>query len=445
MMDQFLTKLKDKFRNSDDLFLQEEEILDVPVLLIGFKTLIDFTKTKMILQKYIDNAITSKKTIGELLNEIGEVTEKDVERAVSSIMTGKLLIVIKNHKKFVAMEPVPKMLNRAIEPPTNENVLQGPLASFNEDIETNIGLIRKQINSSNIRAESFSLGPEQKTKLSMLYFDGQVDKKLVEEIRASIEKNQAREINNLQDLAKVLGFSGWSIVSRLTTTELPSETVPFLRRGRVALFIDRYPFALILPCFLWDMFVLENDRNYPIPLMASIRMVRIIGILVTLILPALYVALVAVNPEVLRIELALSIAQSREAIPYPALIEILLMLVVLELIIEATVRLPSTIGPTITMVGGIILGQAVVEAKLVSTLLIIILAATTVANSTLVGIQNSLAVRFFKYVMVILASIYGVLGILGGIVLISAYLASIETFGISYLHMNYEKEGTKYG
>ncbi|WLD92948.1 spore germination protein [Alkalihalobacillus sp. AL-G] len=444
-MDQFLTELKDKFRNSDDLFFQEEEILDVSVLLIGFKTLIDFPKTKTTLQKYIDTAILSKKTISELLNELGQVKEKDMEEAVSSIMTGKLLIVVKNHRKFVVIEPVAKMLNRSIEQPSNENVLRGPLSSFNEDIETNIGLIRKQINSSNIQAESFSIGPEQKTKLSMLYFDGQADKKLVEKIKSMIEKNQDQEINNLQNLTKVLGFSGWSVISKIHTTELPSEAVPYLRKGRVALFLDRFPFVIILPCFFWDMFALENDRNFPIPLMASIRMIRVIGILVTLLIPALYVALVAVNPEVLRIELALTIAQSREAIPYPALVEILMMLIILELIMEASVRLPSTIGPTITMVGGIILGQAVVEAKLVSTLLIIILAATTIANSTLVGIQNSLAIRLFKYLMVILASIYGVLGILGGIVLFSAYLASIETFGISYLHLNYEKEGTKYG
>ncbi|MCF6410210.1 spore germination protein [Pseudalkalibacillus salsuginis] len=444
-MDPFIKELKEKFVHSDDLFLHEEEILDVPVLLVGFKSLIDFTKTKVTLQKYIDTAISSQKTIGELLNEIGEVKEKDLEEAVSSIMTGKLLIISNSHRKYAVIEPFHNMLNRAIEPPTNENILQGSLSSFNEDIKTNIGLIRKQINASNIRAEFFSVGSEQKTKLSMLYFEGQADKKLVEKIRSSFEKNQDREINNLQNLAKSLGFSGWSVISKVNTTELPSETVAFLRKGRVALFVDRYPFALILPCFLWDMFTLENDRNYPIPLMASIRLVRIFGILISLLIPALYVALVAVNPEVLRIELALSIAQSREAIPYPALVEILLMLIILELIIEASVRLPSSIGPTITMVGGIILGQAVVEAKLVSTLLIIILAATTIANSTLVGIQNSLAVRLFKYVLVILASIYGVLGILGGIVLISAYLASIETFGISYLNLNYAKEGTKNG
>ncbi|RKL66238.1 spore gernimation protein GerA [Salipaludibacillus neizhouensis] len=444
-MDEFLIKIKNKFRNNDDLFLQEEQILDVSVIFIGFNTLIDLTKTKRTLHKHIANAISSKKTIGELLNELGEVKEEDMTEAISSIMKGKLLIVIKDQHKYVILEPVPKLLSRAIEKPTNENVLQGPLSSFNEDIETNIGLIRKQINSSKIRAEFFSVGPEQKTKLSLLYFDGQVDKKLVEKVKLLLEKNQDRELNNLQDLTEVLGFSGWSVITKFNVTELPSETVPYLRKGRIVLLVDRFPFALIIPCFLWDMFTLENDRNFPIPLMTSIRTVRVIGILITLFLPALYVALVAVNPEVLRLELALTIAQSREAIPYPALVEIILMLIIMELIIEATVRLPSTIGPTITMVGGIILGQAVVEAKLVSTLLIIILAATTIANSTLVGIQNFLAVRFLKYLMVILASIYGVLGILGGMVLISAYLASIETFGISYLHLNYEKEGTKYG
>jgi hypothetical protein len=184
------------------------------------------------------------------------------------------------------------------------------------------------------------------------------------------------------------------------------------------------------------MFAIENDRNFPLPIMFAIRIIRIIGILVTLISPGLYVALVSVNPEVLQIQLALSVAQSREGVPYPALVEIILMLVILELILEASVRLPKSIGPTITMVGGIILGQAAVEAKLVSNLLIIILAATTIANSTIVGFQNAVSIRLFKYAIVLLAAIFGILGLVAGLVFIGAYLASLNTYGKSYLYLN---------
>jgi len=251
-----------------------------------------------------------------------------------------------------------------------------------------------------------------------------------------IEKNINMEIDDLQKLSYMMGFRSWDAVSKFNTTELPLYAVQFLKKGRVILFVDQFPFALILPSHLWDMFILENDRNFPLPIMISIRFVRVIGLLVTLISPGLYVALVAVNPEILQIQLALSVAQSREGVPYPALVEIILMLIILELILEASVRLPKSIGPTITMVGGIILGQAVVEAKLVSNLLIIILAATTIANSTIVGFQNSVSIRLFKYAIVFLASIFGLLGIVAGLVLIGAYLASINTYGRSYLDIN---------
>ncbi|WP_279326186.1 spore germination protein [Bacillus litorisediminis] len=149
--------------------------------------------------------------------------------------------------------------------------------------------------------------------------------------------------------------------------------------------------------------------------------------------------MVSVNPEVLRIELALSVAQSREGVPYPALVEIIMLLIILELIMEASVRLPKSIGPTITMVGGIILGQAAVEAKLVSNLLIIILAATTIANSTVVGFQNSNSIRLFKYLIVLMASMFGILGILAGIFIICTYLASVKTFGIPFINLSSSK------
>lgn len=263
-----------------------------------------------------------------------------------------------------------------------------------------------------------------------------MDKELVENINSLIEKNKSMDISNLQSMSKMLGFSSWDTVSKFNTTELPFHASQFLKKGRVVILVDQLPFALILPNLLWDMFIVESDRNFPFPIMITISCLRVIGALIALISPGMYVALVAVNPEALQIELALSVAQSREGVPYPALVEVIIMLVVLELILEASIRLPKSVGPTITMVGGIILGQAVVEAKLVSNLLIIILAATTIANSTLVGAQSSLSIRSFKYINVILSSLFGVLGLVVGLVFISSYLASLTTFGKSYLYLN---------
>lgn len=444
-MDSLLQQIKVRLGDNDDFFVQRDYILDIPVILLGYKTLVNLTQTKINLHKYIDLASSTNKTIEELMDLIGKVKGDAIEEAVSSIVEGKLIIYIEKNSEFIIVDPVSELLHRASESPTNENVLQGPLSAFVEDIDFNIGMVRKEINSDNMHVTSFSVGSDQKKRLSMLYFEGHVDMQLLNKIRVQIEKNQDKEINNLQNLSKTLGFPAWAAVSKFNITELPQEAVHSLLKGKVVLFVDRLPFALVLPSLLWDMFALENDRNYTLPLMIIIRLIRVVGVLTTLIIPGLYVALVSVNPEVLRIELALSIAKSREGVPYPAIIEIILMLVILELIIEASVRLPKSIGPTITMVGGIILGQAVVAAQLVSNLLIIIVAATTIANSTVVGFQNSLSIRLFKYIMVILASIYGVLGLLSGLVFVSGYLANLNTFGISYLHINRPKEEVKNG
>ncbi|OBZ12575.1 spore germination protein [Bacillus sp. FJAT-26390] len=438
-MDVFLQEVKERFGGNDDFLMQPDKIYGEPVVLLGFTSLFDLVSTKIALRKNVDNANPAPKTLADIMALSGEVREIDINEALTLFVGGKMIIFFENERSCAIVDPFPIVLNRTVESPTNENVLQGPMSSFIEDIDTNIGIVRKQITSKHVRVKSFLAGDDQQKKLSLIYDDHNSDPELVSKVIDQIEANLHREINNLQNLAKMMGFSSWSAIPKFNTTELPQEVAIALNKGRVVLFIDRFPFALVLPNLLWDMFALENDRNYPIPLTIVIRALRVIGVLTTLLAPGLYVALVAVNPEVLRIELALNIAESREGVPYPAIVEIILMLVVLELIIEASTRLPKSIGPTITMVGGIILGQAVVTARLVSNLLIIVLAATTIANSTVVGFQNSLSIRLFKYLIVILSAIYGVLGLLGGLVILSAYLASLTTFGISYLNFSMKK------
>ncbi len=441
-MGELSKKVKKRFKNNDDFFQQETYLYKEIVEIMGFNTLINIPKTKDILQEYTKSVLTPDMTLDDFLKTIGEVKEGNIDDAIQSIFEGKL-IICSNKDQYVVVDPIPKELNRSIEPPSNENVLQGSQSSFIEDVETNIGLIRKEKTSEKLCVNSYLMGKRQNKKLALLYIEGNVNKDILSEIQNQIEKNIKKELQNQQDLSNILGFSPWLTMSKFRTSELPSEAVKMLRQGRVVLFIDRLPIAFILPSLIWDMFTVENEHNYPYPLMILIRVLRVVGLLTTLIVPGLYVALVAVNPGVLRIEMALSIAQSRQGVPYPALVEVLIMLLILELILEASVRLPKSIGPTITMVGGIILGQAIVDAKLVSNLLIIILAATTIANFTIVGVQNSLSIRLYKYLIVIFASIYGVFGLLAGMLLIIAYLSSLRTFGVSYLNFNLERDVIK--
>ncbi|MCM3127674.1 spore germination protein [Paenibacillus provencensis] len=444
-MDRVVQEIKAELGKNVDFLLKRDYLADTPVFLLGFNSLVDFIKTRTVLQKHAESIIFQDRSSEELWSAIGEMKEGDAKEAISSIYAGKLIINIENTNRYIIMEPVLKMLDRSIEPPSNENVILGPLISFTEDIDANIGMVRKQLNTDKFHLHSYSKGHNEKKKLSLLYIEGQADSEMVDNLHAHIQKNYNMEISDVQGLSKMLGFPSMEAVSKFNTTQLPLQAIQYLKKGRVILFVDQLPFALILPNLLWDMFAEDNDRNFPLPIMVAIRAVRVIGFLVTLISPGLYVALVSINPEVLQIQLALSVVESRQGVPYPALVEIMIMLVILELILEASVRLPKSIGPTITMVGGIILGQAAVEAKLVSNLLIIILAATTIANSTIVGVQNNVSIRLFKYAILFLAAIFGLLGIVAGMVLISAYLANLNTFGKSYLYINIKGDESNNG
>ncbi|WP_028611714.1 spore germination protein [Paenibacillus harenae] len=444
-MNAFLQEVKDALGRNDDFFVQRQTLLEQQVTIFGFATLVDVTSTLSI---FIEQELSARASLMEadaFWHTLGTVEETNVRTAVSAIQQGCVILYLVDRNRMIVVDAAQKELTRSIDLPSNENILQGPSSSFIEDIDTNIGLIRKQRSAASMRVRTFATGREQRKKLTLIYDEVYAEPAMIREMIGQIEDHSDMEINHIQHVSKLMGFPKWQAIPKWNTTELPQEAVSALLKGKVVLFVDRIPFALVLPNLLWDMFALDNDRNYSLPIMVIIRSIRLVGVLLTLLAPGFYVALVAVNPEVLRIEMALSVAQSREGVPYPAIVEMLIMLVILELIIEASARLPKSIGPTLTMVGGIIIGQAVVTARLVSNLLIIILAATTIANSTVVGFQNSLSIRMFKYVIVILAALYGVLGIMAGMVLLSAYMASLRTFGVPYLNLSCKKGEMKHG
>ncbi|KIL48388.1 spore germination protein [Jeotgalibacillus campisalis] len=443
-MNSLIKEIKDSIGENDDLLFTEQQLKDLSVVLFGLNSLIDLGPTikqlEQLGQKNYSNKEKQKQIsqLGEIKRNAGEIT--------SLLLDGKLMIAPSPNADFVvSVDPVPVKLNRAIDQITNENTMLGPFVSFNEDSLTNIGVMRKHVVSEKIRVKHFLTGTHNKKELSLIYYEGIVEENLLQTVLKDIKRNSINDLHSIQDVTKMLGITPYSIVPRVKTTEMPSEAAQSLLNGKVILFLDGLPFALILPSVFADMFFLESDKNLTYPLMVSLRSLRIAGTLIALIFPGLYVALVAVNPEVLRLELALSIAQSREGVPYPAFIEIIIMLVVLELIMEASVRLPKSIGPTITMVGGIILGQAAVEAQLVSNLLVIVLAATTIANSTVVGVQNLLSIRLLKYIVLIFSSVFGVLGILAGVFFICAYLAGVSSLGVPYLNFKQSKGDGSHG
>lgn len=438
--------IRERLGDNDDFFRQEQRIFERSVVIMGLRSMIDLPRTMARLPIGAEPIPAPSKPDDRLqqLKTLGSGWTQDPASAVASIIAGKLLLLDEISSAYLTIEPVSRSLERAVQEPSSQSVVQGSMASFVESIDANIGLIRQQFKSPDLKIKKIVTGTSRTTDLAIAYVEGRTDRTLVARIQRRIEAGKSADIDSLQDLSQALGFPKWSMISKFQSTELPEEVSRALGKGKIILLLDRMPFALALPNLLWDAIAISTDRHFPRPIMIGVRAIRAFGLFATIVLPALYVALVAVNPEVLRIQLALSIAQSREGVPYPAVVETLIMLFLLELILEASVRLPRSVGPTITMVGGIILGQAVVAAKLVSNLLIIILAATTIANSTIIGVQNGYLIRSLKYITVLLAAIFGVLGIYAGVVLICGFLASENTLGVSYVRIPFAKDEVKH-
>ncbi|MFF2888305.1 spore germination protein [Paenibacillus sp. NPDC057967] len=407
------------------------------VVLLGYQTFFDFAETLRHLQAQSARiADTDGRDSPPLIQGLGQfLDEPDADRLVSLLMRGQLLIWFEGRERIISFTPTARLLSRNIEAPITESVVRGSISAFVEDMDTNIGLIRKHAAAEDLRTQSYWTGADKQKQIVLIYRERCVIPGLLEGVIQKLEENISMNVQNLQNLSSMLGFNPWTSITKFNSTELPQEVEMALQKGKVVLMLDRFPFALVVPSLLTDMFAVENDRNFPLLFMYLTRFLRIIGVLTNVIIPGLYVSLVSVNPDLLRIEIALTIARSRMDVPYPSLVETLLLLIILELIIEASIRLPKSIGPTLTMVGGIILGQAVVSAKLVSNILIIVLAATTISSSTVVGYHNSLTIRAFKYLILFLSAGFGLYGLVAGLILICAYMASVTSFGIPYVHL----------
>ncbi|MBN3555778.1 spore germination protein [Fictibacillus nanhaiensis] len=435
-MDDVLLNQLEKLKQYEDFYSEELLLLKNPCILAGFRTLFDVNRTKLAVYQLI-TGLPLKTKLNDVFMYFGKVI--DFSKLNESVFAGKAILFLTKERLLIEIDPVSLNLNRPIHEPINESSIQTPLDSFVEDLSINIGLIRKRTKSRELKHESFNMGESKDKKVALLYYENKADNHFVKQVTKHLETNSSERISNLQELSQVLGFNKGLIFPMMYQTELSFQAIDYLEKGRLLVFIDGQPAAYVIPVYFWDTILAASDKSYPFVLGVIIRAVRVIGILLTLILPALYVALVAVNPEVLRIELALSVAQSREGVPYPAFVEMIIMSILIELILEASVRLPKSIGPAITMVGGIILSTAIVEAKLVSNLLIIIIAATTISNSAILGFQNMLSIRVFKYILIILAGIFGVFGIMTGLVFTFAYLAGLQTYGVSYLDVSSKK------
>ncbi|MEB8811919.1 spore germination protein, partial [Bacillus cereus] len=276
------------------------------------------------------------------------------------------------------------------------------------------------------------IGSRGKTKVSILYLRDVASEDVLKELETRIQNIVVDSIINTGEIIEFIEDNPYSPFPQFILTERPDSTVSHILHGRYVIVVDRSPNVLIAPVNFISFFQGIDDYNTRWLVSSSVRLLRFIGFFIALLLPATYVAFISFNYEVIPVQLYLSIAESRERVPFLPVIEALLMEITLEMMREAALRLPTPISQTVGIVGGIVIGQAAVQAGIVSNIMIIIVAVTTIASSIVPNYEMGLAIRLLRFPMMLLAALFGMVGIIIGWMTIIAHLVSLESLGTPY-------------
>jgi spore germination protein KA len=358
--------------------------------------------------------------------------EFDVNKIVSELITGNTILLLDGMNKVIIVGST-GWKDRSVSEPSTENVVRGPKDGFTENIENNTALIRRRIKSPNLRMESFKIGTETKTMVLIVYLEGIAKEGIVNEVRnrlGRIEIDGILESGYIEELIEDTPFSPFPQIEH---SERPDKICATILEGRVAILVDTTPFVLIVPTIFFQFMQSAEDYYERFPIGTLTRFIRIIAYFISVILPALYIALTSFHQEMIPTTLALSIAASREGVPFPSIGEAFMMEATFEILREAGLRLPKSAGQAISIVGGLVIGQAAVQAGIVSQAMVIVVALTGISSFGIPAFNAAAAGRLLRFPLMLMASVFGLPGILAGLSVIIIHLNSLRSFGVSYM------------
>lgn len=323
--------------------------------------------------------------------------------------------------------------HRSIDKPENEQSIYGPQEAFGEMMRTNTALVRKILKTEKLIALGVKVGEVSKTRGVLLYLSDVANEKLVGEVKRRLDGIATDYILSVEEVQMFIEDSPMAITPQILATERPDRAARALTEGRCVLILNGSPRALVMPTNAFELTHAASDDYLNVPFATMSRLIRLTGMMLSLLLPALYLAVTLYHQEIIPTYLLYSISASRENVPFPTLLELLLMDISFELIREAGIRMPSPIGSTLGIVGGLILGQAAVSAKIVSPIMIIVIAITGIGSFATGDYSLGWAYRLLRLGFILIASVYGFYGIAAGIVLYSLYLGKLESFGVPFL------------
>lgn len=351
---------------------------------------------------------------------------------LDKMFSGDTILLVDGYKSALIIGSR-KWLDRGVQEAKSEQVIFGPKDSFSETLATNTMLLRRRIKSQKLQMEYLKLGSLTKTDIIISYIKGVANPKLVEEVKTRLMRIETDSILGATMVEEFIEDSPFALMPQIIHTERPDKAAAHMLEGGIIIMIDGTPMALVLPIVFWQFLYSPEDYNERLYTSILLRSLRLLSLIVALTLSSFYIAVSSFHHEMIPIGLLQVIVAGRRDIPFPILVEVIIMELILEVIREAGVRLPSNVGQAISIVGALVLGQAAIQAKLASPATVTVVAITAIANFTIPSFSGALSIRFLRFVIMLVSGVFGVFGFIAVLFVIFAHLCSLRSFGVPFL------------
>ncbi|BAU26705.1 spore germination protein KA [Aneurinibacillus soli] len=355
----------------------------------------------------------------------------DLQALYTAILSGDTVILIDGCVQGIAVS-TRGWEARGIGEPTAQTVVRGPQEGFTETLRTNTAMVRRKIKNPNLWLETKQIGRITQTDVAIMYIKEIVTDEVVDEVRRRLDQIDIDGILESAYIEELIQDETYTPFPTVLNTERPDIVAAALLEGRVAIFVDGTPFVLLVPA-LFTQFLQSAEDYYHRSDFGLIRFLRYLSLFISMMAPSLYIAITTFHQEMLPTTLLISLASQREGIPFPAFVEALMMEITFELLREAGIRMPRAVGTSISIVGALVLGQAAVQAGLVSPAMVIVVSITAISSFIFPSFDIGISVRMLRFVLMGLAASFGLYGMIVGIIAIVLHLCSLRSFGVPYM------------
>ncbi|GGC95715.1 spore germination protein KA [Thalassobacillus devorans] len=363
----------------------------------------------------------------------GNITDIDTtEKLFNHVLSGDTVVMLDGSSEAMAID-TREWESRSVEEPSTQSVVRGPKEGFTENLRTNTALLRRRIKDPNLWISTKPIGTKSKTDVAVVYLHGVADEKVVKEVTHRLNKIDIDAILDSGYVEELIQDETYTPFPTVYNSERPDTIAGGLLEGRIAIIVDGSPFVLLVPALFVNFFQSAEDYFQRADFSTLIRLIRYLAFFLALLTPSAYIALTTYHQEMIPTSLLVSLSAQREGVPFPAFVEALLMEITFEILREAGVRLPKAVGSAISIVGALVLGQAAVEAGIVSSAMVIVVSLTAISSFVSPSFNFAISIRMLRFGFMILAATLGLFGILLGLIILTLHLASLRSFGVPYL------------